>query len=182
MNHGKWAILMTCLLILSVGASAFDGQRNGFVVGAGFGPGVISTYRIDSVNESGPGVGANIIIGYALNNRDILTWQLNGNTHNIEAFEHQGEQFYTGPTWFHYCKDDARSPYSAVGVWQYAVWEIGEGYRSIGWAFLVGAGYEFARHLQCGIFWSRAWIRHYPDDHYHGWSSHINILVTALAY
>jgi hypothetical protein len=181
-HHYKWAMLMVYVLIFSAAASAFDGQRKGFVLGAGLGPGIVSTYHIDSVDESGAGIGANVIIGYAWNNRNIAVWQLNGNSHNIDAFEHQGEQFYTGPTWYHYFKTDTQSLYSAVGAWQYAVWEIGEGYQSIGWAFIVGAGYEFARHLQCGVFYSHAWIRHYPDDRYHGWSSHLNILVTAFAY
>lgn len=184
MRTGKYVIVLVCVLFLSSFTMAFDGNRKGFVIGGGLGLGFLSTWKLNdkSIDESGAGIGGNMIFGYAWDERNIASWQLNGNSHDIDSFDRQGIQFFTGPTWYHYFNDRAGSVFSTLGFWQYAVWEVGEGYHATGWATLVGLGYEFARHFQIGVYYSHAWTENADNSSEKGSNNHLNFLLTIMAY
>jgi hypothetical protein len=165
-------------------SKAFDGARKGFVMGAGIGLGALSTWTLDdkSIDESGMGIGSNVTLGYGLDDQNLINWQWNGNSYDIEYFDHLGVQFFTGPTWYHYFTGKTKSLFSVVGFWEYAVWNTGEGYYATGKAVLVGAGYEFARHFQIGAYYVHARTHKSCCRLDKGNNNHLNILVTALAY
>jgi hypothetical protein len=121
-------------------AEAFDGQRKGFVLGAGAGYGWLWDPTYDG-HEEGHGLATHLDIGVALDDRWILHYagkqllNMSDYTHLVPA---------VGATY--YLEDDAPGPFvtggGGIGLF------TGFGYDDLTAGFTVfgGVGYEFVRH------------------------------------
>ena len=161
--------LSVLIVILAAPPAIADGQRQGFIIGAGVGVSPISTisgeHRGYSYDELEVGFAVNVLIGFAWNEHNMLVWEGNGSTHGTKHLrEGSVLQGFYGPTWYHYYGETGSGWFTlgGVGWYQYEdtatvririCFNCGEEPppplpREDGLGFLVGGGYEFARHYQ----------------------------------
>lgn len=138
--------LALLLLVAPLTASAFDGDRKGFMLnlGAGFGQGKLSGSS-DSVD--GTGFGTDFKIGGGTSSQLMIYY-----TNRVVWYSPDG----TSSTWYnsmsaagvsYFLNPDAPSFFfsGALGI---GVISIGDGFDSeTGFGFTLGAGYEFARNF-----------------------------------
>jgi len=133
--------LLAC--VLASPAQAFDGRREGFVLGVGAGYGWLRAPN-EGEYEEGNGIATRLEIGVGLDDRWILHYSgrqilnLTGNVSYTQMFPMIAATYYV--------KDVARSPYltggGGVGFFTgFSSEDISGGFTLFG-----GAGYEFAPH------------------------------------
>ena len=167
-------ILVLLLLFSSVFTTstlAFDDQRKGFVLGAGFGLAPAVRWSTGGFNENGAGFGGNALIGYAWNDKNMIVLEGNGTVYNSDIFSANMFQEFLGPTWYHYFDTQGKSFFSAVGIggYYFGLPPFSSYIRisfnggdlpptppshARGFGYLIGGGYEFTRHYQIGIYLS----------------------------
>ncbi|MFH1894012.1 MAG: hypothetical protein ABIK83_15170 [Candidatus Zixiibacteriota bacterium] len=196
------------MLLLQSTVLGFDGLRKGFVVGGGLGVAATAKWSVDiptnmisnipggATDESNVGVGGHFLIGYAWDEYNMIVYEGNGCAYTSDVFNDEtsddlngkSAQSFGGATWYHYFGPLGKSFFSVVGVGAFA-WKV-KGYEmnDPGIAYIVGGGYEFAKHFQAGVYLSGGKTSDkitLPDgqtENIDFGHMHVNILVTAVAY
>ncbi len=180
----KFSRVLTIVLLVTAiagSASAFNGLRKGFVLGGGLGyaPYIKSSGFLSEDSE--PGVGINILLGYAWDQYNMLVYEV-----NAAGCDERGEfvsQQFEGAAWYHYFGPQGKSFFTTVGIgFAYYTWDDYET-DDRGGAYLVGGGYEFARHFQIALYFSggKTTMDVYGSGVDMG-HNHLNILINAVAF
>ncbi len=174
------------LLLLAASSKAFDGKRKGFILGGGLGVGPYARVSVNGAdgNWDHTGLGFNLLIGYAWDERNMLVYlrdivlYLRDIETGLGASTDLQALGFLGVGYFHYFGPVGRSAYFCVGLGhQDGFSEFAEHtYSHSGLGFLVGGGYEFARHIQAHASASFGRTEG-PDDDY----NHMQIVVTVSA-
>lgn len=188
--------LLVCLLVVAVlipaTSSAFDGMRKGFVLGGGLGVAPMAKWSVESggesFDESKVGFGLHVVIGYAWDEFNMIVYEGNIAGYTSDEFYNTitGQsltlaQGFNGASWYHYFGPQGKSFFTVVGGGFYIfdvedasdAWDPGLGY-------LVGGGYEFARHFQIAGYLSGGQTSLLGVvDFGH---THLNVLVSAVAF
>src|SRR5688572_14003158 len=99
--------------VLASPAEAFDGRREGFVLGAGAGYGWLRVPQFDGDFEEGDAIAARLEIGVGRDDRWILSYsgrqilKLTGDVSYTPVFPRGGATYYL--------RDESRSPYLTGG-------------------------------------------------------------------
>jgi len=187
------------MLLLQSTVFGFDGLRKGFVVGGGLGVAATAKWSVDvptnvvsnipggATEESNVGVGGHLVIGYAWDEQNMIVYESNGCAYTSDVFKDpnsadldgKSAQSFGGASWYHYFGPLGKSFYTVVGAGIYA-WKVtGYEMNDFGMAYIVGGGYEFAKHFQAGVYLSGGKTADSGIDFGH---MHVNIVVTAVAY
>ncbi len=155
---------------------AFDGSRTGFVIGGGMGFGPYNSYKIGNNTESGNGLGANFLLGYAWNNKNMIVFEVNGNSYRINGLD--ASNSINIFSWYHYFGETGKSFYSVASLGLYSFYledlEFDPDY-----GYMIGCGYEFARHWQIGAYISGGYSETNGEDYN---LLHVNILISTIAF
>jgi hypothetical protein len=189
--------LLLFLLIFTTSALAFDGKRKGFVMGGGLGFAPVSRWSTSGLNESSVGWGDDVLIGYAWNEKNMIILESNGTFYKSDIFDADIIQFFLGPTWYHYFgPQEGRTFFSVVGVGGYC-FGLPPFYSYInicincgempptppssarGFGYLIGGGYEFAKHFQIGAYLAGGKTSEYGTNYD---NVHIMILLNNIDY
>ncbi|HSH00836.1 MAG TPA: hypothetical protein VLB27_12325, partial [candidate division Zixibacteria bacterium] len=165
---GRRVVMVTVgLALLSAGsADAFDGKRKGFVIGGGLGPAPVvrwegpvleynpvgMTWSRVRVDDSKFGVGAQLLVGYAWDEANMIVVEGNAAAMQSDILfdEPAVSQGFGGISWYHYFGEVGRTVFSAVGIGSYAFQIEDEEAAESEFGMLVGGGYEFSPHWQVG--------------------------------
>ncbi len=187
--------LILILLILGPTSRAFDGKRKGVVIGGGVGFAPISRWSVSATNldvytdqsESKAGIGAHLFGGYGWNEKNTLVAEANLSSFKSEFFSsyvlypknRRIKQGYIGASWFHYFGSVGSSLFTDIGLgyFYFKVDEIKA--TKTGGGFLFGAGYEFAPHLQAGVYIAGGKTSNDDVKFNH---TQINVLISAMAF
>jgi len=181
----KKTLFLTLLVLLLVSsASAFNGERQGFVLGGGLGFAPMAKMSLDDFeeDESNSGFGLNFIIGYAWDEYNMIVYE--GNVCSYTSSEILNDltvaQGFNGASWYHYFGPSGMSFFTAVGI-GFCVMEIEDYDETIDYkvGFLIGGGYEFTRHVQVGAYFSSGGTAVEGVDIT---NSHFSVLVSAVAF
>jgi len=170
------AIILTILLIIFISSAwGFNGERKGFVFGAGFG---YAPLIFELHGESNSGLGMNSLIGHAWDNHNMIVYEANISAFNFgyshgSIFEAHG---FAGAVWYHYFGTAGKSLYTTAGIGFY---RYGDDDKDSGLAILLGGGYEFARHWQIGAYFSFGKTSEGQFDYDH---SNFNLLISTVAF
>ncbi len=148
------------VLILSTSALGFDGQRKGFVLGAGLG----ATYISLEDRDSRPGYGVKFMIGQGVGERDVLAVELNG-AYLINAETMVG---YLGPVWYLYNEPTGNSFFTVIGLGSSFRKSSGSSALRSDIGFLLGFGAYLGDGCHAGAYASTATGFAGKD----GWSHH----------
>jgi len=189
------SVIAAVVLFLAVGsASAFDGQRKGFMLGGGIGFAPVASWDGEPVpvlfteyDESKVAFAANVIIGYGWDEFNLIAFEGNITSYNSDlANDLTLTQGFGGVAWYHYFGPKGRSFFTTTGLGVYTFkgeLEIEdfkvEGEADPGFGWLVGAGYEFASHWQIGAYLSMGKTSDPGIDYDH---THFSILVGGIAF
>jgi len=143
------------LISLSDLSLSFDGNREGLVLGGGLGIGPSTKLKIDDEYDKNElGLAANLLLGYAWDNNNILSLEYNANHFWPEAFgSDTAVSVFISPVWYHYYGNESQSLFSAAGLGLHGTGIMGYG-SARGFGFLIGGGYEVRKHFQVGIYYS----------------------------
>lgn len=140
------------LLTLASSSSAFDGIREGFVLGGGLGFGPFAEVS-NGTKHDNAGFATNFLIGYAWDERNMIVYLRDAVFYVDEIHEGDEEvsaQGFGGIGYYHYFGLPGQSAFVACGIglqdWV-TLYDIHEA-PDPGFGFLFGGGYEFTRHLQ----------------------------------
>ena len=144
------------VLLISTIASAFDGERQGFVIGGGAGFAPMADWQIkgfSSVSEKSSGLAVNLFAGYAFDDNFMIVLQRDGVFHKTFTITDDEEnifQGFTGIVLYYYFNDIGKSFFltSGIGLQNFTILEKGTDKYSADFGFLIGGGYEFIEHLQ----------------------------------
>lgn len=193
----KRVLISIALFVLILGSTSlgFDNQRKGFVLGGGLGIAPYSNWSIDlgdnlfggiidfSADETNVGPALNFVIGYAWNEQNMIVYHADGLIYKSDFFDQSAVQTFNGVSFFHYFGPVGRAPFAVVGVGGYG-WKVEElEANDVGPALLVGAGYEFARHVQVGAYYvgGRTSDKAFGETFNFG-HAHVSVAVTAVAF
>lgn len=178
-------LLLTCLsvILFSATASAFDGNRQGFVMGFGLGVSPISHWNVESLSRSGTeqGTAGGIVLGYAWNNRNVIAY-----VSNVNFFYSENRKILvcshavSAVTWYHYFKDSKHSWYFKGGLGRAYVGSRYSDVGGAGFGIVVGTGVELFKQVELGtnLFYGTG-----KDTGSHSASVvSLSFVVTALAY
>ncbi len=173
------AVLVIVFLGFATMASGFNGERKGFVLGGGIGfAPVIKTSVLSSKDESS-GLGVNLLIGYAWDDKNMIVYEGNASGFTIENTDLTVTQGYYGANWYHYFGPAGRSAFTAIGIgiYQYKIEKFDA--NDPGFAVIFGGGFEFARHWQVGGYLSFGKTSFGPWEFDH---TNFNILISTVAF
>lgn len=152
-------VMCTCLGIASEGVG-WDGQRKGFIVGFGAGPGLTSSTMEDERNALGPsardntwGLQTDFVIGYAPTSRLQVYYSNKVSWFKISVVDVTAISGLTGVGASYFLNSQVPSPFLSGGL-GVAVWDdpFDEWFdRSLGFGLWGGVGYEFARHCSAEL-------------------------------
>jgi hypothetical protein len=164
-------VIIACLTLgIATSASAFDGQRKGFILGGGIGPGLTSyTQTIEtplgdttSDRENKFGLQTNFVIGLGVTEQVLVYYS---NRVSWFSFENALGNNVTitnglgGVCVAYYFQPVAPSPYIngtlGLSMWDAPFEEGAEAWYGFGVG--IGGGYEFARHysVEADLFWGK---------------------------
>ncbi|MEW6051499.1 MAG: hypothetical protein AB1644_10615 [Candidatus Zixiibacteriota bacterium] len=176
---GRTSLLsVLALLALLTHAQAFDGKRQGFVTGIGFGMCPMSHWAADNYPRemAEAGVGFNGFFGLAWDEQNFLTIGISGSYYNTIEASFQG---LSAISWYHYWgRKKPFFTFGGVGMLSFSTgYWVGNGR---GFGYTAGAGYEVVRHVQVGFYY----IGGHTGANYYSDVSHsvVNLLVTVVAY
>lgn len=152
--------LVILLLIQATTAMAFNGKRQGFVLGGGLGFGPVAKATVDGLADDvidKSGLAFNFVIGYAPSENDMIVYLRDAVVFS-ETFVFTESlskkvtfaQGFSGVAWFHYFGPMGKSAYVTGGLGLQDLTSTDSDFRSNdpGLGLLIGGGYEFARHVQ----------------------------------
>lgn len=159
-------VLCLFAILIGTGASqAFDGKRNGLVLGGGIGLSPhIHWNSIGSdiecgngpqnVRQSDNGTGAvgSLMTGYGWSERDMIVIEAQGALSEVD--EDRVLSVSGGINWYHYFGDIGGSLFTSVGIGLYG--NSLDQFESIypGPALLLGVGFELGQHYQIGLYYT----------------------------
>lgn len=153
-------LVLGLVLFMVSSANAFDGNRKGFILGGGMGVVPVSNWKIDvgffglegSIDENNVGFGLHIIIGGAFNEHNMLVYEGNLSGFKSELFDQSAVQGFNGAVWYHYFQETGKTPFTALGL-GLSYFKL-EDFDAVepGGSLLFGAGYEFSKHWQFGVY------------------------------
>lgn len=146
------SITVLILLVLSSTASAFDGQRKGFVLGGGLGGayGSCTSYRLIS---EGVGFAGLLMVGGGFKTeRDIVAFTLSGTGHSDDPPYASVGQYFAGPVWFHYARPEGESFFAAFGPGMTFLRLEDQGNLHSDFGGFAGFGVLFRPRLQMGFY------------------------------
>lgn len=162
----KRLLKLTLMLFLAASsASAFDGNRKGFVLGgrAGFSPSI--KWKVSGVEESRIGGTFGWFYGYSWNEKNMITFDFNAIIYKFSSqVSNRGGWVFVTIDWHHYFSKKGSTPFIAIG-------------RRGG--NLIGGGYEFSDHLQVGIYY--IFGEYFIDDRVEKRSA-INLTIAMIAF
>lgn len=183
-------ILAALLTVVLAGrATAFDGQRKGFVLGGGAGFAPRASWKSDAPDDpedNGAGTAINVFIGYAWDRANMIGFEANLASYDSDINDGRASvyQGFRGISWYHYFGDERRSFFTVAGFGLYAyIYQNfdnnNDGSNDQGAGALMGGGYEFLKHWQVGVYASagRTSTPTYDFDH-----SHISLLVDGVLF
>ncbi len=101
----KHLIATFIIVLLASSAWSFDGNRKGFVLGGGLGFAPTAKWEIDGASifsESAPGLGINLLIGYAWNENNMIVYEGNAVGYKPKITNTDLLQGFYGASWYHY--------------------------------------------------------------------------------
>jgi len=182
---------LAVVMLLASSAMAFDGQRKGFVLGGGLGLAPAATWKADlnvtpELEDSGPGVGVQIVIGYAWDEHNMIVYEANAAGYNSTAYgvDFTAYQGFNGASWYHYFGPKGKTVFTAAGLGVYSFrgeldYNGADFENDPGGGVLGGVGYEFSPHWQVGAFVSAGRTTDAGIDFDH---AHINVLISGVAF
>ena len=152
-------LLIVMVLMLSASASAFDGMRKGFVLGGGIGFGPVAKVSLDDFageDYDKSGVALNFLIGYAWDEQNMIVFLRDGVIYSEDFDVLTGTksinlvQGFAGIGLYHYFGPVGKSFYvtGGLGLQDWISLDDDIDSNDAGLGFLIGGGYEFARHWQ----------------------------------
>jgi hypothetical protein len=195
-------ILITLLILCSLAssASAFDGERKGFVLGfgLGFSPAAHSSHTNEGVTfeETASGGAGSFYLGYGWNEKNTLVFDSTFTFFTSRLYNRRETiQGFTGVSWYHYYGKKGKSFFTTLGVGMYS-YDLEGIYIHIdfnpedseprpqfptddGPGFLLGAGYEFSSHWQVGAFLSAGATQNFETDFNH---AHFSVMVQGTLF
>ncbi len=194
------SLLVIFAVVVSTTVFAFDGKRQGFIIGGGLGIAPSATWKVDddiiingeqsniSIKEDKVGIGINIVIGYGWDEKNIIALEINSTSYESDFFPdpHAPNSFNQsifqgtyGFSWYHYYGNVGRCFFSTVGLGIF-VFDI-EDYSTndVGAGVLLGGGYEFTRHVQIGLYLGMGKTSSHDTDFTH---SNLSVLISAFAF
>jgi hypothetical protein len=180
-------LVMVAMVLLAAQTFAFDGQRHGFVLGGGLGFAPISRWSLadnqytfgGKASESRPGVGINLMIGYAFDDQNMLVYEGNATGYSSKLNDKIATQGMDSFSWYHYFGPTGKSAFTTAGIGLYSFDVENAGDFSNGLGFLLGGGYEFARHWQVGAYLGFGRTSQAEADFNH---VHLNLLISTVAF
>jgi len=180
-------------LILATSSFGFDGNRKGFVLGGGLGIAPASGWsgkgtfgaalEVIDTSEYRTGVGFNFLIGHGWDEKNLIVFEINMSiwTSDLLLSRPNIVQGTVSAVWYHYFGLPGRSFFTAAGLGSYRVIRtVSQNLdQSIGGGYILGGGYEFARHWQlAGYFGLGA-----SSEKYGPWTyTDLKVLVSAVAF
>jgi len=184
-----WLAVAAVMLSVS-GAAAFDGHRAGFVVGGGAGFAPYAAWKLeanDKPHDEKPGGTIDLLIGYGWNRNNLLTFDIELTQFNSAIYGRDARivQGFVGPSWYRYFGPYGRAFFITLGfgleTYSYCYDTPDECYGlNNGISRRFGAGYEFVRHFQAGLYASRGYT--YSSQGYSMRSTTVSVLVSGVAY
>ena len=186
-------VVIVLTLLTASSSFGFDGQRKGFVLGGGLGYAPTSGWsgkgtfgaalEVIDTNEYRPGVGFNFLIGHGWDERNLIVFEINMASWTSDLLVNRPSitQGVVGALWYHYFGSPGRSIFTTIGLGAYRVITFVSGTlgQSVGGGFIIGAGYEFARHLQLGGYLTTG----VSSERFGHWSyTDIKVLVSVVAF
>ncbi|MDD4050515.1 MAG: hypothetical protein PHR28_01270 [candidate division Zixibacteria bacterium] len=185
----KTTILITLsAILLASTATGFDGHRKGFVLGGGLGFAPVARWSVEEsflghtvygYHETKAGVGVNVLIGYAWDEKNMIVYEGNAAGYNSDILKETITQGFDGGAWYHYFGQPGKTAFTTVGFGFYGFLPEETDHHDPGYGMLLGGGYEFARHLQVGAYLSFG-VTSADDIDYHHTS--LSVLVSGVAF
>ncbi|HVP07683.1 MAG TPA: hypothetical protein VMS71_07570 [Candidatus Acidoferrum sp.] len=178
------AIVIAAILLAASGVSnAFDGARKGFVAGAGVGiaPRAHWSSSLLNINASEFGVGGELILGYAWDNRNMLVYDGAGCLFTTSQLVHGTTvQGIDAVRWYHYWGKGPRQFFTALGVGSTMFATQYCGVDGSGFGYSLGVGRELFKQVQAGVYL----LGGRTSNDYGLKASHLDVLVllTIIAY
>ena len=170
-------LIFALALFVCGSAAAFDGKRQGFVFGVGTGMNPYTRISPEPSDSREKGLALQALFGYAQNDHNLLA--LEGNI-STRFFASHG---FFGPTWYRYFGKPGKAFYSALGLGMYYYNEdklFGEStHHEKGFGYMIGGGYEFARHIQMGVYYAGG-TTHFDNVDYS--LGHFSVMVTFAVF
>ena len=151
-------LALIMVLVLAVSASAFDGNRKGFVLGGGLGFGPVAKVSVDGFDGDydKSGLATNVLIGYAWDEQNMIVYMRDAIFYSEEfnsAWDQKDImlcQGFSGAAYYHYFGPVGKSAYLCGGLGFQDWTSLDSDFDSpdAGLGVLLGGGYEFARHVQ----------------------------------
>ena len=189
----KECLIIFLILIVSSNVSAWDGERKGFILGAGLGTGFVSHTQkakgCKSIDESNIGFSINGKIGYAPNNY-LMIYNMGPGTFfkNIHILDDKKRMIVSGINGLgisYYFNKTAPSPYIMGGI-GISIWraEFEPDIDDLeGTGFIIGGGYEYKSRFSIeGHFsWANA-SKEISETDYKAKFFSINITLNVIGY
>lgn len=151
MRSSGTAVSLVCALMLGLGASparAFDGGRQGFLIGFGVGAGLLDATNY-SLGDGNSGVQTDLKIGHGISEQWQVFytgkqyWRSSDGAFMTGAFPALGTAYYLQPT------TPSAFVTGGAGAWIMGAGAagFGAGLSVIGPGMFLGVGYEMARHV-----------------------------------
>ncbi len=182
------AVTMLMAMIFVSSSAGFDNHRQGFVLGGGIGFAPFAKWSVEDsflghtvfgADETRAGVGINILIGYAWDEKNMIVYEGNAAGYWSEYRDESIGQGFGGAAWYHYYGPKGKSGFTTAGLGLYSFDPEDRDANDAGFGVLLGGGYEFARHWQVGGYLSFGSSSYYGLDYRH---SHFSVLVSGVAF
>ncbi len=186
--------VLTALLVTAT-ASAFDHNRRGFVagIGLGFSPDIAWGYNdlVMPTNSGRSGLGAHALFGLGLGEHNLIATEWNAARYSSSVLNESVTstgcwQYIISLSWYHYYGETGKSFFTVLGVGPYLFETTDVGFRNGGGAVMAGAGYEFRRHMQIGVYYvvgdQLEWQIFSKGDLSRYGCHHLSVLLTVMGY
>ena len=167
----------------------FDHDRRGFVLGAGIGFSPSASWNTNSHylpdNTGHSGFAVHVLIGGGQSQHDVFVSEWNAvwystPTDFVPANAVSVIQWQLAASWYHFYKRPDKSLFTVVGCGPYFLTPAWNKLKEFGGAVLLGAGYEFTRHMQIGVYYSIG--REFGLGSSENGCHHLSLLLTVMEY
>ncbi len=145
------------IFLLVSSSSAFDDERQGFVLGfgLGFAPMVSTAQSGSHLSNASPGISVSFLAGWAWNNKNMIAFLHDGVLYRDEESWRgtPGEakvigQGFTGVGYYHFFRRYMKSYFltGGIGIQDWTYYDTEEASNDFGPGILIGGGYMFRRH------------------------------------
>jgi len=181
MKIGRLLVVICLVIVMVSSASAFNGLRKGFVLGGGLGLAPMVRNSLGSFDNSEFGAGAHFLLGYAWDEYNMIVYE--SNAAGSEEGNLNYAQGFGGPTWYHYFGPQGRSAFTVVGLGFYYFQVEDDDPTDPGGGYLIGGGYEFARHVQVAVYLSGGQTSlDFPLGDIEFGHNNLSIVISAVAF